>query len=298
MRCHLFPEPIPTIRSAVLEAGAEIVSAEEAEILVHTGGGVEELAEILTHNPGIRWVQLRGAGIDRFLDLLDDSRVWTCAKGAYSDPVAEHALALTLAGMRGVVRYTSRTTWSDPYGYSLKGAKIVVLGAGGIARSLVRLLQPFGPEVTLVRRRREQVDGAKVVDVGQFPSVVEDAAAVILALALTPDTRGIVDAEILQRMDTRGWLVNVARGAHIVTSDLVEALQNDEIGGAALDVTDPEPLPDGHPLWTLPNVVITPHVGSTPDMHLPYYLERIRQNLERFKNRQPLLGVVDVSAGY
>ena len=99
-------------------------------------------------------------------------------------------------------------------------------------------------------------------------------------------------------MEPHAWLVNVARGGHIVTDDLVWALQNGVIGGAALDVTAPEPLPDGHPLWTMPNCIITPHVGNTPDMAIPLLSNRIAQNVHLFAMGEDLLGPVHVELGY
>ena len=124
------------------------------------------------------------------------------------------------------------------------------------------------------------------------------ADAVFVALALTEETRGIVAAPQLRVMRPHAWLVNVARGAHVVTDDLVRALQEGWIGGAGLDVTDPEPLPDSHPLWALPNCVITPHTGNTPEMGQRLLADRIRENVTRFAAGEPLLGVVDVLAGY
>ena len=99
-------------------------------------------------------------------------------------------------------------------------------------------------------------------------------------------------------MESHAWLVNVARGRHVVTDDLVDALRTGTIGGAGLDVTDPEPLPADHPLWSLPNCVITPHVGNTPEMAAPLLAERIRANVGRFARGEPLIGLVDVDAGY
>ena len=99
-------------------------------------------------------------------------------------------------------------------------------------------------------------------------------------------------------MSERGWLVNVARGKHIVTDELVEALRGGVIGGAGLDVTDPKPLPDDHPLWSVPNCIITPHVANTPKMALPLLAARITENVRRWASSEPLIGLVDPSLGY
>jgi phosphoglycerate dehydrogenase-like enzyme len=137
-----------------------------------------------------------------------------------------------------------------------------------------------------------------VLEADDFPHALPGADLVVLALALTPETHGMFSAEEFGLMEDHAWIVNVARGGHIVTDDLVEALRSGVIGGAALDVTDPEPLPDGHPLWTMPNCIITPHVGNTPEMAKPLLAQRVSENVRRFARGEPLLGLVDVDAGY
>ena len=128
--------------------------------------------------------------------------------------------------------------------------------------------------------------------------MVRDADAVVVALALTAETRHVIDASVLEAMPEHAMLVNVGRGGHIDTEALVAALAAGSIGGAALDVTDPEPLPDGHPLWDEPRCLITPHVGNTPEMGAPLLESRVRENVSRFAIGRPLLGPVDVDAGY
>jgi D-3-phosphoglycerate dehydrogenase len=134
------------------------------------------------------------------------------------------------------------------------------------------------------------------------PDRLHDALAgscmVVLALALTAETTGIIAGSELERMEPDAWLVNVARGGHVVTDDLVAALRAGAIGGAALDVTDPEPLPAGHPLWELDNCLITPHTANTWEMAEPLFAERVRVNMERYQRCQPLVGVVDPALGY
>jgi phosphoglycerate dehydrogenase-like enzyme len=154
-------------------------------------------------------------------------------------------------------------------------------------------------DVTVVRRRPEPLEGAaRVVGPDRLDEAFPGADLVVLALALTPETVGIIGAPELERMERHAWLVNVARGAHVVTDDLVAVLQAKSIGGAALDVTEPEPLPAGHPLWSLDNCLITPHTANTWEMAEPLFADRIRRNVERFAAGQPLLGVVDPALGY
>ncbi len=299
--CALHPEgQRESLAEAVRQGGGEVVDVSRAEALIWTDTGrADELRALLDTHPQIRWVQLPFAGIEPFVDVLDHDRAWTCGKGVYAEPVAEHALALLLGGLRGIGHYARQRSWAPPLGDNLLGAKVVVLGGGAIARSLVRLLRPFGAYLTVVRHRPEPIDGvAEVVGTDRLHTVLDDADALVLALALTPDTEHIVDAEVLAALPPHAWVVNVARGRHLDTDALVAALQAGTIGGAALDVTDPEPLPDDHPLWELPNVVITPHVGNTPDMGIKLLWARVRENVARFARDEPLLGPVHVELGY
>ena len=132
----------------------------------------------------------------------------------------------------------------------------------------------------------------------RYSDALPGADAVFLALALTPETEGIISAGELSLMERHAWLINVARGAHVVTDDLVVALRSRQIGGAGLDVTDPEPLPKGHVLWGLPNCLITPHVGNTPEMAVPLLAERIKLNVRRYAHGQELIGLIDPELGY
>jgi phosphoglycerate dehydrogenase-like enzyme len=300
-RCAILPESSrAALGTAVEEGGGEVVELAAAEALIWTDpSDAAGLRDALDRNPGVRWVQLPFAGIEPLVSALDTERTWTCGKGVYAEPVAEHALALALGGLRGTVRYARETTWSEPYGSNLLGAHVVILGGGAITRSLVRLLLPFGVELTVVRNRVEPLPGvAEAVGTDRLHEVLARADLVVLALALTPETEHIIDAAALQAMPDHAWLVNVARGRHVDTDALVAALEAGSIGGAALDVTDPEPLPDGHALWTAPNCVITPHVGNTPEMGIKLLWARVRENVERFANGDELLGGVHVELGY
>jgi phosphoglycerate dehydrogenase-like enzyme len=294
------------LRDAVREGGAEIVDVVDAEALVwtdpgygHGEGGPEGLRAVLSANPHLRWVQLPWAGVEPYAHLFDHERTWTCGKGVYAPPVAEHALGLALAGLRDLKRYANATSWGEQAGISLLGGKVTIFGAGGIATELIRLLQPFGCRITVVRRRPLELPGADLVlGFGERFQALKGADLVFLALALTPETRGIIGEIELELMEPHGWLVNVARGEHVATADLVTGLREQVIGGAALDVTDPEPLPDGHPLWRLPNCLITPHTANTEDMAMPLLSARITENVRRYAQDEPLIGLVDPELGY
>lgn len=288
------------LKEAVVAGGGVPVDAGPCEAVVWTDPrDAKGLRDVLDHDPSIRWVQLPFAGIEPFLGVLDHDRTWTCGKGVYAEPVAEQALSFALAGLRGFADFARATTWLAPRGRNLLGAKVVIVGGGGITESLVRLLGPFGCHVTVVRRQPVELDGAdRTVSVDQLDEVLEAVDVVFIAAALTDETIGMFDERRLRLMGPEAWLVNVARGRHVVTDDLVRVLADGGIAGAGLDVTDPEPLPDGHPLWTMPNVLISPHVGNTPEMAVPLLSARVRENVRRFVAGEELIGLVDVVAGY
>jgi phosphoglycerate dehydrogenase-like enzyme len=285
---------------AITAGGGQLVAPGEAEGLVWgSPNDADGLAAALRGGPGIRWVQLPWAGVEKFVHLMHDDRLWTCGKGVYAEPVAEMALTLALAGMRGLGTYARADRWERPQGTNLLGARVTILGGGGITEALLRLLKPFDCHVTVVRNRAQDMEGADVVlESDLLTDSLPGADLVVVALALTPDTEGIISSGELELMETRAWLVNVARGRHVVTDDLVTALRDGVIGGAGLDVTDPEPLPPGHPLWSLPNCIITPHVANTPEMAQPLLAERIVQNVKRFARGEELIGPVDPELGY
>ena len=285
---------------AITAGGGHVVPLADAEAVVWAAPrDPEALRRTLVDHPQITWVQLPFAGIETFVDLVDDDRLWTCGKGVYAEPVAELALSLALAGLRHVGVYSRATEWSRPHGRNLKGANVTVLGGGGITEELLRLLQPFDCHVTVVRNRVAPMEGAEeVLEPDRYVDAIADADVVFLALALTPETEGMISRDELEQMRKDAWIVNVARGRHIVTDDLVWALEEGVIGGAALDVTDPEPLPPGHPLWALPNCIITPHVGNTPEMAVPLLSERITMNVRRFADGEELVGPIHVDLGY
>lgn len=305
-RIAVHPERAPGwVRDAVAAGGADVVDdVAAAEALIWADPrDVEGLRTLLmSGGAGVRWVQLPWAGVERFAlaGIFEDGRRWTCGKGVYAEEVAEHALALALAGFRDLPERVRATSWGPQSGRSLLGGRVAILGGGGITASLLRLLGPFRVTTTVVRRDASSpVEGAaRTVGPDRLHDALDGADLVVLALALTPATAGIIAADELRAMADHAWLVNVARGAHIVTHDLVRGLERGWIAGAALDVTDPEPLPDGHPLWALPNCLITPHTANTLEMARVPLSARITENVRRFIAGEPLIGPVDPAAGY
>jgi phosphoglycerate dehydrogenase-like enzyme len=288
------------IAATARAAGADLVAPGAAEAMVWTdwrdGAG---LAAALDDLPGLRWIQLVTSGVDDVVALAGDGRIWTSAKGAYAFPIAEYVVGNLVAAMRGTPGYARARRWEQLPARSLRGARITVVGGGGIAAALVELLAPWGCEVSVVRRRGTPLPGAaRTVGPRLLPDLCADTDVLVLALALTPQTRGLVAAALLARLPSHAWLVNVARGAHVRTGDLAGALASGRLAGAILDVTEPEPLPPDHPLWSQPNCLITPHVACPGPMATRYLLDRVARNVRRFGSGRPLLGVVDPVAGY
>jgi phosphoglycerate dehydrogenase-like enzyme len=287
---------------AVTAGGGRVVDPADAAVLVWTDPADDAgLAAVLDEHPHLRWVQLPWAGIEPHLGVVraHAERTWTCGKGVYAEPVAEHALALGLAGLRGLDRYARADRWTAPRGRNLLGARATIVGGGGIAESLLRMLGPFGSDVTVVRRSAVPLAGAaRVLPPEELDEALTGALLVILALPLTPGTEGLIDRRRLGLLAEGACLVNVARGSHVVTDDLVAALRDGTLGSAGLDVTDPEPLPAGHPLWDLPNVIVTPHTANTEEMAEPLLSARVTENVRRWAAGEPLIGLVDPAAGY
>ncbi|MGD0394035.1 MAG: D-isomer specific 2-hydroxyacid dehydrogenase family protein [Acidimicrobiales bacterium] len=302
-RIAVGPDAAQFATDAVVAGGGSVVEiSERPDALVWLNPmEVKGLADQLAVAPDVRWVQLPFAGVERVLSfgLLDHDRIWTCAKGSYAEPVAEHALMLALAGLRHLPTRIVSRSWGKPAATSLYDQRVTILGGGGITSVLLEQLAPFRVDATVVRRKADPVPGAtRTVPVTALEEVLPGSLVVFLALALTPETTGIIGAPELALMDETAWLVNVARGGHVDTDALVAALTAGSIAGAALDVTDPEPLPDGHPLWDLDNCIITPHTADTIDMVIPLLAERIRTNVGRFAAGEELVGLVDPDAGY
>ncbi len=291
-----------SLAEAVVAGGAELSEVGIAEVLVWADPArASELGDYLETMESVRWVALPYAGIEPYIDTIRSRQdlIWTCARDVYSRPVAEHALILAASGLRNVVEYAKQTTWTAQKGTMLVDGKLTIFGGGGIARSVITLLQGWNCRITVVRRSAEPIDGVgRILPPSEATTAVSDADVVILALPLTDATKHIINREVLDAMKPHAWLVNVARGGVVDTDALVESLLEGSIGGAALDVTDPEPLPDGHRLWSLPNVVITPHVGNTPEMGIPLLAAFIERNVATWISGGEIEGVVDPIAGY
>ena len=286
---------------AIETGGGRVVDAGDANALVWVSvGGTDKLAAILDANPGITWVQLPWAGVDSFVGTpaYERSVQFTCAKGKYGPIVGEHAFMLLLALARNVVKHARTKSWCVEQPELLAGKRVTVLGGGDLTQTLLRYLKTAEAQVTVINRSGNPVGDVKTLDVSHLHDVLPATDALVLTLALTPETEGIIGARELDLMGSGAWIVNVARGKHIDTDALVAALDRGHIAAAGLDVTEPEPLPDGHPLWQMDNVLITSHCANSVSYAVEALCDRVADNVRRFVAGQSLTGVVDPKAKY
>ncbi|WP_395695228.1 NAD(P)-dependent oxidoreductase [Nocardioides sp.] len=298
-RVAVLPESTGAWLDGVHEGtGTVRASVDVAEGLLWSSGSAAGLREVLSGSPSLRWVHLPVAGIDGFTEVLDTDRQWTCAKGANAEPVAEHALALILALYRRLPDFARGGSWQARAGRSLRGARVVVLGAGAVARALVDLLRPFHPHCVVLSLSPRALEGATWSHVGDLETELTRADVLVLAAAATSANERIIDAKRLDLLPREAVLVNVGRGTLLDHDALRRALLAGSIAGAALDVTDPEPLPDDDPLFAHPGCVVTCHSATVGESGAELLRDRARANLVRFVQQRPLLGVIDPRRGY
>lgn len=260
--------------------------------------------------PGLRWAQSWSAGVDRYITIPElmsrDEIVLTNMKGMYGPVIAEHVFAMMLAHTRNLPHYLDadrRGSWDRGPGSAmtaLQGGTMLVVGMGGIGSEIAIRADAFNMRV-LATVRTERPAPPYVDDIGvgsDLERFLPMADVVVLAVPLTDETRHMIDAETISHMKDGAWLVNIARGAVVDTDALVEALDSGKIGAAFLDVTDPEPLPEGHTLWGRENVLITPHVAARAELSGERRQALMLENMRRFGAGEPLLNVVDKAAGY
>ena len=302
------PKSFAEYETAVATGGGQVAPlSAEVEALIWTNyHAPAELAQTLKANPQLKWVQLPFAGVDAFAEIIAESAFtsksleFTSAKGCYREPVAEHALALTLALCRALPERILEKTWGRQFAVSLYESRVLIVGGGGITEELLQLLAAFKTDVTVVRKR---VDGnlpgaTRTLGLEALDAELPNADVVIIAAALTPETTSLFNKQRFDLMKETAYLVNIARGPMVVTQDLEDALRTGAIAGAGIDVTDPEPLPDGHTLWSAPNLIITPHSADTRPMVVRLFSKRITENVRAFLLGDDLIGRVDAQLGY
>jgi phosphoglycerate dehydrogenase-like enzyme len=225
-------------------------------------GSVELLAAL--DGVDVRLVQSQSIGYDGVLDALPPGVAFSNGASVHEGPAAEIGMALLLAAQRDLPRFVRQQdaeTWRGGFTRGLFGLRVVILGAGGLGSAMFDRLLPFGARPVRVGRSRRTDHRGEVAALAELPELVSTAEAVVICLPLDDTTRGLVDAAFLAAMPDGAILVNIGRGPIVDTDALVAEVSTGRLC-AGLDVTDPEPLPPGHPLWSAPGVVISPHVGG------------------------------------
>lgn len=262
----------------------------------------------LKNTPGLRWLHLQSAGVNgyerREIYARDDVIV-TRAAGVHAPAMAEHALGMALSLTRKLpelYRSQQEGRWQPIHARKeLHGAEVLMLGTGYLAAAITPLLKPFGCRITGIRRDTGKPlppDFDRMLPPEKLHEALGEADYIFSTLPLTDKTRHMLDAEAFRALKPGAILVNIGRGGTIDHEALLAALEDGRLAGAGLDVTEPEPLPAGHPLWSAPNVIITPHCSAWSDATDKRRYDTFLRNLDLFLKGEPLPGRIDFEAGY
>ncbi len=294
--------------SEVVVAGSE----EEARAMVADADallGNRFLLQSLPFATRLRWVQSGSMGVDPILRRAGgrlDGVVLTCARGLYADEVADHAMALLLGvtrGLRSAVESFGARRWDRWSLRTLAGARALVLGWGETGRAIGRRLRAFDVSVQGVRRRHEGApaadgEGVRVHGPATWRAELPSTDVLLVALPLTAATEGSIGGAELDALAPGAIVVNVGRGAVLDEDALFERLRSGRLGGAGLDTLREEPAGPDHPAWSVPGLLLTPHVGRSLEPGVRRWEPLFEENLRRFVRGEPLLHVVDQAAGY
>ena len=307
-------ELVARLQAAV--PGVEVVDISEPDAWtqhMHRADAVigECSAEVVNDATKLKWIQIGSAGAERCVNvpgIKERGILLTNAQRLYGPEIAEHVIAVMFAFSRGLYRYIpaqlegewQRRLVPTSDHWELEGKTLLVVGLGGIGTEIAWRAAALGMRV--VATRRSSREGPEFVDyvgtAGELMELASQADVVANATPLTPETTGMFDAEFFATMKPTAYFINIGRGKSVVTDDLVAALESGAIAGAGLDVTDPEPLPSSHPLWRLPNVIITPHISGNSNEAWERLQILIEENLRRFVAGDRMLSVVNVERGY
>ena len=283
--------------------GPEIEDAE-ALILSGTHYGAEVAQDLKDRAKKLRWIQSAAIGVDYYAKFgIPDGVTLTTAAGLKGGTVSEHAFSLLLSLMHGVQyleRYRAKKEWQNDIARAnitpLDGRTIAVIGYGSIGKEIGRKAKAFDMNVIGVSRSGQgDANADQAVTVDKMLDILPEADVVAVALPSNPESDHLLDAKAFQAMKPGAVFVNVGRGLTMDESALVGALQSGHLGGAGLDVFEVEPLPDDSPLWTMDNVIISPHVAGTSDRTYALFVDLVRKNIEHFQKGEPLLNEVSIA---
>lgn len=292
--------PIDGVEYVIWDLTGDIPRADEIEVLVTPyptpSVGLERVREL----PSLRLIHVLMAGYDNVPQHVPEGVTLCNASGVHDAATAEHTLALILAAQRGFpefIRAQEQGEWLKlPFHPGLADRKVMILGYGGIGSAIARRLAPFEVELTGVATKARAGDDLvpHVHGIEELDVLLPEHDIVILILPLTPATQGLVDTGFLGKMKPGALLVNVARGKVVDTEALMAACASGRVR-AAVDVTDPEPLPAGHPLFSTPGVLVVPHVGGRTDAFYPRGAALLRDQISAYVEGRPLRNVIDLS---
>ncbi|MGY0489542.1 D-2-hydroxyacid dehydrogenase [Streptomyces sp. WG-D5] len=277
----------------------------DADALLVWEFGTEALPAAWPERGGPRWVHTASAGVDRlmFPALRESDAILTNSRGVFEQPIAEYVAGQIIAlakDFAGTYDRQRQKVWQHRVTQRVWGTRAVVLGGGPIGRAVVRTLRALGIDTELVGRTRRD-DDPEIGTVHAFDALDELLARadwVVCAAPLTEQTQDLFDATTFGRMKRGARFVNVGRGPMVVEKDLLSALEEGQLGGAALDVFRQEPLPADHPLWDAPNLLVSPHMSADTDTWLDDLAEVFADNFARWRAGRPLRNVVDKELGY
>jgi phosphoglycerate dehydrogenase-like enzyme len=281
-----------------------LAAAADAEV-AFSGNNPRRVRQLLDATPKLRWYHTVSAGVENMPlpELAERGIVLTNNSGSYDIQIAEHLMAFVFAASRQLHRYRDNqraTEWKEQLHQELRDATIVVYGMGSIGSEIARLASAVGMRVIGVRRNAGTAEPGidRVVAADRLAEVVGEADYLAIAAPLTSATRGAISRAVISRMKPTAWIMNIARGAIVDETALIEALEAKRIAGAALDVFTTEPLPRESRLWALENVIITPHHSGSSPRAGERTLALFAENLRRYKSGEPLINRVDYEAGY
>lgn len=253
----------------------------------------------------LKWVHVTAAGVSQLLfdELIHSDVVYTNSRGVLSRAIAEFTLGFVLdiaKDSQGSFKLQQQQRWQHRVTRKIQGQRALVVGAGSIGQEIASLFRAVGLRVSGAGRSSRPGDEyfEEIHSSKDLALVAGDFDYVVLAAPLTEDTKGLVDADVLSAMKPTAHLINVGRGELVRTDSLVDALRSGSIAGAALDVVHPEPLPEEHPLWSMDNVILTPHMSGDTDDYLDDLGKLFVENLWRFSRDEPLQNVVDKRLGF
>jgi phosphoglycerate dehydrogenase-like enzyme len=279
--------------------------ARDAEVVL--GIGPDRFPELLRSGSALRWVHTSIAGVDRFIcdELRQGNIILTCAKDGPAGPnLADHAMALLLALSRNIGRSARAATWRrkefSEGVFELGGRTACIAGFGAAGREITRRALAFRMKVVSTKLREPYgvFEGAAVSPPASLSKLVEQSDVIFNTLPGTPDTTWMFNADLFSRFKKNSIFINVGRGTTVDTAALLDALKDGIVGAAGLDVIDPEPLPDGHPLWSMENVIISPHIAGAAKRRSFRNEQLIFENLRRLAADEPLKSRVDPEVGY